>query len=58
MGASTPRSDPVSELQTKAELYPNQRGATLALRVFTRERDRERQLPKDVRWHTLADLYA
>jgi uncharacterized protein len=57
-GGPALRSDPATELRHKAELYPNRRGATLGLRVFTRERPAERALPKDVRWHSLADLYA
>jgi uncharacterized protein len=56
-GASAPRSDPVSGLRAKADLYPNQRGSTLGLRVFTRERERPQQTPKDVSWHTLANIY-
>ena len=56
-GAGASRSDPVSELRRKSELYPNARGATLGLRVFTREKERQ-PAPKEVRWHTLADLYA
>ena len=45
-----------AELDSKIEHFPNQRGATLGRRLFTR--NRPRGAPGDERWRTLADLYA
>jgi len=42
-------------LAAKVGKYPNPRNATIARRVFTR--DRVRRPPRDARWHCLADLY-
>jgi AAA+ ATPase superfamily predicted ATPase len=56
-GTAAGRPDPVAELRDKAQLYPNRRGATLGLRVFTRERPKPSQVPPEIRWHALPDLY-
>jgi AAA+ ATPase superfamily predicted ATPase len=44
------------EIEAKIPLFPNPRNATIARRVFTRERVRIRGA-SNVRWHSLADLY-
>lgn len=46
----------VAELEAKSRHFPNERGATLALRCFTRVAPRG-TLPAGVRWHCLSDLY-
>ncbi|KAF0243991.1 MAG: hypothetical protein FD180_2926 [Planctomycetota bacterium] len=45
------------ELKARAAGYPNPRGATIGLRVFTRAAVGGRGEAKDIRWHTLEDLY-
>ena len=44
------------EIEEKAVAYPNQRGATLGLRVFTRKRPKK--VPDGLKWHDLQELYA
>jgi len=48
------------ELDEKARLYPNDRNATVGLRLFTRSavKSRPAGLHRSVRWHCLEDLYA
>jgi len=47
------------ELAAKVELFPNRRNATVGRRLFTRdERPGGPGGTSDIRWHTLADLYA
>lgn len=53
--AATP-SEVVGELRRRAGAYPNARGATLGLRVFTRQAA-PREVPEGVRWYDLAALY-
>ena len=45
-----------AELDGKARLYPNRRGATLGRRCFARRKPGSRADAKD--WHSLQDLYA
>lgn len=53
------RPELVTELRARAARFPNERGATLALRVFSRVApDEATQHRLGVRWHGLADLYA
>lgn len=55
-GTSGGASAAIRQLQQAASRYPNERGATLGLRVFAR-RSGPQRLPPSVRWHSLADLY-
>lgn len=45
------------ELVEKAHLFPNPEGATIGLRVFTRERVPAARVPEGIRHHSLEDLY-
>lgn len=45
------------EIEEKMKLYPNSRNATLAPRVFARNKRQGRKGTSDVRWHSLTDLY-
>jgi len=54
-GGSPSPSALVRELEAKAALYPNSRGATIGRRLFTR--GHVRNPPAGARWHALADLY-
>ena len=47
----------IRQLQQAAGRFPNERGATLGLHIFARRPGPE-ALPPQVRWHTLAGLYA
>ena len=46
------------ELEKKARHYPNDRGATIVHRIFTRHPwSRRKSVPENIKWHTLKDLY-
>ncbi|MEM8993851.1 MAG: hypothetical protein AAGF23_03555 [Acidobacteriota bacterium] len=47
-----------AELERKIPAFPNSRGATLGLHVFSRQRRPSRAAASKVRWHSLDDLYA
>ncbi len=47
-----------AELQKKIDSYPNQRGATIQGRLFTRGRLKRRTAPTPVSFHSLEELYA
>jgi AAA+ ATPase superfamily predicted ATPase len=52
-------STAVRELDEKLQAYPNARGATMARRLFVRQRPaKTRAVDGGVHWHDLADLYA
>ncbi|NJL27683.1 MAG: ATP-binding protein [Thermoanaerobaculia bacterium] len=51
------RSMLTRELEERARAFPNPRQATIARRIFTREKP-PRATPEGVRWHSLEDLYA
>ena len=44
------------EIEEKARSYPNHRGATVGLRLFTRRRPKK--VPDAVKWHDLEELYS
>ncbi len=46
------------ELQKKIDSYPNQRGATIQGRLFTRRKLKRRTAPAPVSFHALEELYA
>lgn len=53
------RGEVVAALRAKVARVPNPRGATVGLRVFTRNRiPPDRAVELGVKWHGLADLYA
>jgi len=46
------------ELEKKVALFPNDRGATIVRRIFSRyESPRKSSIPEKLRWHSLNDLY-
>jgi AAA+ ATPase superfamily predicted ATPase len=48
-----------TELKSRAARFPNQRGASIGLRFFTRARlSRKIGLPANERWYSLEDLYS
>ncbi len=47
-----------AELQKKVDSYPNQRGATIQGRLFTRGKLKRRTAPTPVSFHSLEELYA
>jgi uncharacterized protein len=60
-GSHTSRPQLEAELAAKAAAYPNDRGATIQLRAFTRKPVRhasETAEARSVRWHDLDELYA
>ena len=46
----------VRELRRRVGRYPNERGATVGLRVFTRQ-TAPTAVPVGVRWHSLEEMY-
>ena len=56
-GSVRSQSTLAREVQQKIDGYPNQRGATLQGRVFTRGKLRAGKLPASVSYHSLEELY-
>lgn len=57
-GAVRSASALAAELESKVARYPNERGATIGRRLFTRRRPRTTHGgAANLRWHDLADLY-
>ncbi|MEO1368463.1 MAG: ATP-binding protein, partial [Acidobacteriota bacterium] len=52
------RSAVETELERKMTAFPNSRGATFGLHVFSRRRRPARAPASRIRWHSLDDLYA